>query len=148
MQGDGRVLIPLLTPRPMGVHTLVSDIFVNSTMDLGRVYAEMCKQEFPFKVKLTRGGKRSLEQNAYLWGVCYEMILESGLREQGWRNTDVHEYFLGEHFGWETLDGLGRKRVRPLNRSSVLTKMEFVDYVAFIQERAAQMGIVIPDPEA
>ena len=72
---------------------------------------------------------------------------EGGLKDQGWRNEDVHEYFLGEHFGWETLDGLGRKRMKPLNRSSKLSKMEFVDYVAFIQQKAAEMGIVIPDPE-
>jgi hypothetical protein len=53
---------------------------------------------------------------------------------------------LGEHFGWETLEGFGRKRMRPIRRSSKLSTMEFQDYVAFIQQKAAELGIVIPDP--
>ena len=88
-----------------------------------------------------------MQQNAYLWGVVYEVVLDHGLREQGWRNDDVHEYFLGEHFGWECIEGFGRKRMRPLKRSSVLTKSEFSDYVAFIQQHMAEKGVPIPDPE-
>lgn len=91
--------------------------------------------------------RRSDHQNRYLWGVCYRTILDSGLREQGWDADDVHEYFLGEHFGWETLEGFGRKRLKPVRRSSKLSKMEFMDYVAFIQRKAAEMGIYIPDPD-
>ncbi len=89
---------------------------------------------------------RSLEQNAYLWGVCYQTILDAGQLE-GWRREDLHEYFLGEHFGWEHLEGFGRKRLRPLNRSSTLSKMQFVDFVDFIHQKMADIGIVIPDPE-
>ena len=122
-------------------------IFVSRESDRTRVLNEIGLHKIPFMVTIKRGGRRSLAQNAYLWGVCYETLLDHGLREQGWRNTDIHEYFLGEHFGWETLDGFGRKRVRPIRRSSVLNKMEFVDFVAFIQQKAAEMGIFIPDPE-
>ena len=89
---------------------------------------------------------RSLEQNAYLWGVCYQIILDAGQLE-GWRKEDLHEYFLGEHFGWEHLEGFGRKRLRPLNRSSTLSKMQFVEFVDFIHQKMAEIGIVIPDPE-
>jgi hypothetical protein len=92
--------------------------------------------------------QRSQSQNRYLWGVCYPHILTGGGEAlQGWLAEDLHEYFLGEHFGWETLDGMGRKRVKPLKRSARLTKTEFSEYVAFIQMKAAQMGIFIPDPE-
>lgn len=102
----------------------------------------------PYVIECTkRKSTRSLEQNAYLWGVCYPMILSTGELE-GWRKEDLHEYFLGEYFGWETLEGLGRKRLRPLNRSSKLSKMEFADFVAFIQQKMAEIGIVIPDPES
>jgi hypothetical protein len=86
---------------------------------------------------------RSNEQNAYLWGVVYETIIQ---HLQGWTAEDVHEYFLGEHYGWETLDGLGRKRLKPLRRSSRLSTKEFSDHVAFIQRAMAEKGVDIPDP--
>ena len=90
---------------------------------------------------------RSLEQNAFLWGVCYKTILDHGLREQGWQAEDIHEYFLGEHFGWKELRGFDRVRLKPLNRSSKLKTTEFSDFIAYIQQKAAEMGIYIPDPE-
>ena len=65
----------------------------------------------------------------------------------GWQRDDLHEYFLGECFGWETLQGFGRKRMRPLKRSSALNKQEFTDYLEFISQRCAELGIVIPEPE-
>ena len=124
----------------------MTDVFVTCDKDKLKLIEVLKGTEMPYKVTVKKGGSRSIQQNRYLWGVCYPMIIEQG-RLDGWRNDDLHEYFLGEHFGWETLEGLGRKRMRPLNRSSSLTKMEFVDYVAFVQEKAAGLGIVIPDPE-
>lgn len=91
---------------------------------------------------------RSLQQNAYLWGVCYATILEQGGEAlAGWQAEDIHEYMLGEWAGWETLSGFGRTRMRPLKRSSKLSTVEFADYVQFIQQKAAEMGIYIPDPQ-
>lgn len=91
--------------------------------------------------------KRSLQQNAYLWGVVYPTIIKAGGETlAGWTNDDIHEYLLGEHFGWEVLSGFDRKRVRPIRRSSRLSVSEFMDYLAFIQHRMAEHGIVIPDP--
>ena len=88
---------------------------------------------------------RSNNQNRYLWGVVYPTILEAG-KLDGWEAKDVHEYLLGEHFGWETVEAFGRKRQRPIRRSSKLSKLEFVDHVAFIQQRMAEHGIYVPDP--
>ena len=90
---------------------------------------------------------RSNSQNAYLWGVCYPTLLKAGGNAlDGWDATDLHEYFLGEHFGWETISGFGRMRMKPLRRSSRLTTAEFADYVDFIQRKAAEIGVYIPDP--
>jgi hypothetical protein len=86
---------------------------------------------------------RSNEQNAYLWGVVYPTILQ---HLPGWDADDLHEYFLGEHFGWETLEGLGRKRLKPIRRSSRLSTTEFSDHVDFIQRAMAEKGIYVPDP--
>jgi hypothetical protein len=86
---------------------------------------------------------RSNEQNAYLWGVVYKSILQ---HLPGWDADDLHEYFLGECFGWETLEGFGRKRLKPVRRSSRLSTLEFSDYVGFIQRTMAAKGIYVPDP--
>ena len=91
---------------------------------------------------------RSLQQNAYLWGVCYPTILrEAGETLAGWDADDLHEYFLGEWSGWETLEGFGRKRLRPIKRSSKLSVSEFGEYLDFIHRKASGMGIYIPDAQ-
>ncbi len=91
--------------------------------------------------------RRSDAQNAFLWGVVYPSFLEGGGEAlKGFRATDLHEWFLGDMWGWETLEGFGRKRMRPVRRSSTMTKQEFSDYIAFIEQKALDMGIVIPEP--
>ena len=87
--------------------------------------------------------QRTLEQNAYLWGVVYERILP---RLPGWEAKDLHEYFLEEHFGCEIIDGFGQTRHRALKRSSKLSKRDFRDHWQFIQRKMAEIGIDIPDP--
>lgn len=89
--------------------------------------------------------RRSDDQNRYLWGVVYPTILQSG-QLAGWSAEDVHEYMLGEIYGWETLAGFGRKRLRPIRRSSGMSTTEFSEYVAQIQQRMAELGIYVPDP--
>jgi hypothetical protein len=88
---------------------------------------------------------RTNQQNAFLWGVVYPCVIEAGNLD-GWTPNDLHEYFLGECFGWETLEGMGRKKVKPVKRSSRLNKQEFSDYLEFISAKCADMGIVIPEP--
>jgi hypothetical protein len=91
--------------------------------------------------------RRSDSQNAFLWAVVYPSILEGGGEAlKGFRATDLHEWFLGDMWGWETLEGFGRKRMRPVRRSSTMTKQEFSDYIAFIEQKALDMGIEIPEP--
>lgn len=100
---------------------------------------------------------RTLSQNAYLWGVCYPMMSE----RSGYEIAELHEYLLGEFFGWVN------KRVpkKPSNpkgtesvprrttttdekgKRAVLTQQQFADYVSFIQRFAAEkLCLVIPDP--
>src|SRR3990167_6283674 len=86
--------------------------------------------------------RRSDQQNRYLWGVVYPVILK---HLEGWDAEDVHEFCLGEWSGWETLQGFGRKRLKPIKRSSKLTTTEFMDYVAHIQRTMADKGIYVPD---
>lgn len=90
--------------------------------------------------------KRSEQQNRYLWGVVYRTILDAG-QLQGWDAEDVHEYLLGEWSGWEVVIGFGRKRMKPIRRSSALNKQEFAEYIDFIQRKMAEHGIYIPDAD-
>ena len=125
----------------------MTTIFVKGDRDKKKLLAVLRDTKLPYKVTVKRGGLRSLEQNAYLWGVVYEIILtEAGLTDQGWAAEDLHEYFLGEYHGWDEITGLGRRKLRPRGRSSTMSTMEFMDYVAFIQMWAAEKGIDIPDP--
>ena len=90
---------------------------------------------------------RTNQQNAFLWGVVYSSVIEQGGEGlSGWTRDDLHDYFLGECFGWETLEGFGRKRMKPLKRSSNLNKQEFTDYLMFIEQKCLDMGINIPEP--
>lgn len=104
-------------------------------LDAGKIFEVRIAEKKP---------KRSENQNRYLWGVCYAELCKV---LPGWSAEDVHEYMLGEWSGWETLEGFGRKRLRPLRRSSALNKAEFGDFVNFIQQKAAEHGVYIPDPE-
>lgn len=87
--------------------------------------------------------KRSDEQNRYLWGVAYKILGDA----IGCTTAEVHEFMLGEHFGWEKLEILGRTKLRPMRRSAKLSTVEFAEYVDAIQRRAALHGILIPDPD-
>lgn len=99
----------------------------------------------PVKVEISQyHASRTNEQNRYLWGVCYKTLEDS----TGQEASDWHEYMLGEWSGWEVYELMGQKRKRPARRSSILNKVEFADYIDFIQKRAAQNGIHIPDPES
>lgn len=88
---------------------------------------------------------RSTSQNAYLWGVVYPLVLKAGNLD-GWTAEELHDFFLGEHFGWETVEGFGRKKLRPIRRSSKLSTLEFQDYTGFIQRFMAERGVYVPDP--
>jgi hypothetical protein len=91
--------------------------------------------------------RRSDMQNAFLWGVVYPSILEGGGEAlAGWQKDDLHEFMLGEHFGWETLTLGGKTVHKPVRRSSRLNKQDFSDYLEFLSRRAAELGIVIPEP--
>lgn len=92
--------------------------------------------------------KRSDAQNRYLFGCIYPTILrDGGEAMRGWTAADLHEFFLIDHFGSEVHELFGKKRLKPLRRSSRLSKMEFADYIDHIQRFMAERGVFIPDPD-
>ena len=90
---------------------------------------------------------RSTDQNRFLWGVVYRKIRDAC--EAPKPDADhLHEYWLGECFGWDVCDVLGWAKRVPMKRSSKLTTVEFQQYYQFIQRRCSEtMGLYIPDPQ-
>lgn len=100
---------------------------------------------------------RTLSQNAYLWGVCYPLMSE----RSGYETTELHEYLLGEFYGWvdkrvpkKPSNPQGKESVPrrttttdEKGKRSVLSTTEFAQYIDFIQRFAAEkLMLVIPDP--
>jgi hypothetical protein len=87
--------------------------------------------------------KRSLSQNALLWAVYGEIIKKGGEAMAGWEPSELHDYFLMEHYGAETVEIFGKRKLRPLRRSSGMTKTEFSDHIEFILRFMADRGVYI-----
>jgi hypothetical protein len=90
--------------------------------------------------------RRTNDQNALLWSLYEDVLRLGGESLGGWTKDDLHEYCLGEYWGWDEHKAFGRTRLKPKKRSSRLTKMEFSDFVEFIVQRMAGHGIVLELP--
>lgn len=95
---------------------------------------------------------RSNRQNAALWGVAYKVLSDA----TGYRDTELHEYFCGGFFGWETFFFMDMKKRRPRRTTTtneqgerdVLSTETFCEFYAFIQQRAAEtVQVNVPDPD-
>ena len=95
---------------------------------------------------IIKKSRRTNDQNALLWALYSDAKKLGGETLGGWTTEDLHEYCLGEFFGWETHEALGRKRQKPRHRSSRLTKNEFSDFIAFVVQRFAEHGVVLELP--
>ncbi len=128
------VVLPRSSPRDQAICRIV-DMLEDLPIDQG------------YRVEVhEHKGTRSEQQNRMLWGLIYpEILRQGGEALGGWLDTDLHEYLLGEWSGWETITGFGRKRIRPVRRSSRLSKFEFSQYIDFIHQKMAGFGIVVPD---
>jgi len=95
--------------------------------------------------------RRTNDQNGALWAVAYPTLE----RATGQSVNDWHEYMLGEHFGWVDTFIFGKRKLRPARTTTagfngepdILSTVDFASYYNFIQERAAENGIDVPDPD-
>jgi hypothetical protein len=107
-------------------------------------FLDLLPDDRAWKVEVSEHRKRrSDQQNRYLFGVCYPVLLA---HLPGWDKDDLHEYMLGEWAGWERLEGMGRVRMKPIKRSSKLSTVEFGEFVDFVQRKAAELGLYVPSP--
>ena len=94
--------------------------------------------------------RRSLEQNSALWGVAYPAIREA----TGNDAEDLHTMFCGEYFGWVESEVLGKKKMKPRRtttrdengKRNLISTADFMDFYSFVQQKAAEFGIYVPDP--
>jgi hypothetical protein len=95
---------------------------------------------------ILRKSKRTPDQNALLWALYEDALRLGGEALGGWTKDDMHEYMLGEYWGWDEQKAFGRTRLKPKKRSSQRTKLEFADFVEFVVRRFAEHGIVLKLP--
>lgn len=98
---------------------------------------------------------RTDKQNRALWAVAYPPIMSAmGMRGEADR-LELHEYFCGEYFGWVEYQVMDKRKVRPRRtttrnedgkKENVPTEV-MADFYNFIQQRAADQGIYVPDPD-
>ena len=100
---------------------------------------------------------RTNYQNNYLFGVCYPLLSDA----MGYDVNDLHEYFCGTHFGWvdkkcpkkpHNAKGLESVPFRTTtrnseNKSDVLGKVAFGEFVATVHRVAGKANVFIPDPD-
>ncbi|HBG32059.1 MAG TPA: hypothetical protein DDW98_15780 [Gammaproteobacteria bacterium] len=99
-----------------------------------------------------RKRERSLRQCRYLNGVAYKLLGNA----TGYDRDDISEFLCGTYFGWKDKPIPG-KRVKQVpvrttttdeeGKRCVLSKLEFAEYVDFVQRFGAKHGVVIPDPD-
>lgn len=95
---------------------------------------------------ILRKSRRTSSQNALLWAIYDQIIKLGGEDMAGWKSEDLHEFFLINHFGSETREIFGRKRLKPLRRSSILSKAEFAELLDSIVRFMAERGVVLSLP--
>ena len=105
----------------------------------------------PWKVTTEKFVKpRSEQQRKALFAAAYKPIMEfMGLRgEQD--KKDLHAFWCGEYFGWHP--DLRNKPLRTTTKNECGERDEItiagaLEFYAFIQQRAAERGIDVPDPD-
>lgn len=96
--------------------------------------------------------KRTLDQNAAMFGLAYKIIMEATGLEGERDRQKLHETFCGDFFGWKDIPILGRKPRRTTttdedgnnNTIDTATMAKLYDH---IQRTAAEYGIFVPDPD-
>ncbi len=96
--------------------------------------------------------KRSLDQNAAIFGLAYKVIMEATGLEGDAERKQLHRDFCGDFFGWVTGPMGHRKPVRTTTTNErgdrdVIDTATMARMYDFIQRTAAGFGIDVPSPD-
>lgn len=86
--------------------------------------------------------RRSLDQNAYLWGVVYKTIADYN----GDTENDLHEFFKRKCLPPKFVKVLGKEIKIPATTTD-LNKIQFGEYIEKIRAEVAILGIIIPEAD-
>ena len=120
--------------RDAAVSRLVSDL---RRLNPTKAYLVEVKEKRP---------TRTDPQNRLLWSLYSDLLRMGGEAMGGWTKDELHEFFLGEHTGWEIKTIFGLKKRVPMKRSSEMNKQEFTDFIDYIVRFAAEQGVVLSLP--
>jgi hypothetical protein len=126
----------------------------NSQRDLTRVVAVLSAAPKDKDIKVTVGEakkERSDPQNNALFGVAYKALGEF----TGYTAPELHDLFLKAYFGKVEKELFGEVTVRPRRttttdengRKNKLSTIEFNAFYAFVQQKGAEIGCWVPDPD-
>jgi hypothetical protein len=90
---------------------------------------------------------RSEKQNNTLWWVYDNIIKLGGVALEGTTKEELHDFFLLRHFGEEVHMVFGKKKLRPVRRSSRLSKHEFALFMSSVYDFMASQGVILPLPD-
>lgn len=100
--------------------------------------------------------ERTPKQRNSMFGVAYKALMEqmglAGEREK----EQLHEMMCGEYWGWRWKQMLGGRKRVPIRTTTtnehgerdVLTTRQQMAFYAWLQQRAAEYGYEIPEPNA
>lgn len=86
--------------------------------------------------------KRTLDQNAYLWGIVYKTISDYN----GDTENDLHEYLKRKLLPPKFIKVLGKEVKVPASTTD-LSKSDFSDYIERIRAEVSHLGIIIPEAQ-
>ena len=126
----------------------------NSQRDLTRVVAVLsaAPKDKDIKVTIAEAKKeRSDPQNNALHGVAYKALSEF----TGYTGPELHEVFLKAYFGTVEKELFGETVIRPRRTTTTdengkknkLSTIEFNAFYAFVQQKGAEIGCWVPDPD-
>lgn len=93
---------------------------------------------------------RTTKQRKALFAAAYAPIMDSmGLRGES-DKKDLHAFWCGEYWGWHA--ELRNKPLRTTTRNQYgerdeISTVEALNFYEFIQQRSAERGIFVPDPD-
>lgn len=103
-----------------------------------------------YRVEVSRiVGKRTSQQNRYLWKIVYP-ILRAALNAEGWGfsdNEELHEYLKMLYAGKKVLNVVTGEYVVLPGSTRKMDKEQFSAYIDKLKELAQFLDVVIPDPQ-
>lgn len=108
--------------------------------------------EYDLEVTIKRHiRQRTHKQSKALFGLAYPLLRD----HTGYSLDDIHEWMCGAYFGWNDREVMGRNVSSPRRttttdedgKSAVLNTVEFAAFFDFVQQKGAEAGVFIPDPD-